>query len=488
MEPERPKFRQSLRLKIPLSFIAGALLIWLIANVTTSLIDYIRIGSLIAKPELYRPVRDLLPKLTANKDNPAAQEMVLGEMTERLRDKHREEAGFLYYTLERHDFSGLEFVRLTLVDERGNPLSSVSGRLTGGPVSISPENLTDRSRAVVSEVFRSTVETDGGIAEGVAVRAWPGNEGSEHPTVLLMTAQIPFSTSDFLLKVLLDFVYDIKDVWIFLALFGAIFGILQANQVMRELDEIARAVESWSNGDFTDKADVPHSDELGFLARRLNRMSLEIGEIFEMRQTLAAADERTRIARDLHDSVKQQVFSLSLQIGAAQTLFHRDQAKSFARIEEAQKLTAQVQHELVELISELRLTNEKRIGFEERIRGFLTDWSRQNGVSFELEWAGSALPGPAVEHALFRIFQEVCANVARHSRATKLMVEVESSSPTRISLTVRDNGHGFDQSARSRGFGLQNMSERAAALEGGFFRIESTRGSGTTVCFGVQST
>lgn len=485
MELERPKFWQSLRSKIPLSFIVGALLFWLIATVMTTFIGYHKLNAAIETPEFYQQVRQNLPALAAAENTPHDRAFQLAQMSERLKDEHRNIGSALYYCLERYDFSAKEFAALSLTDARGEPLESVSARLTGNPQTVS-KTLSDEEKSLIENVLREKSEKFGSYDEAVQLFALPVTENSEIKGVLLIESRVPFSILEVLNKLLIDFVFDLREVWLYLVLFGLFFGLMQANQVMRELDKIALAVKSWSNGDFTARAALPAKDELGVLARRLDKMATELSDIFEMKQTLAAADERARIARDLHDSVKQQVFSLSLQIGAAHSLFERDRVKSFARIEESQKLTAQVQNELVELISELRLTNEKKSKFEDRVKNYLTDWARQNGVAVEFETFGTSLLIPSVEHALFRIFQEVLANVARHAQAARVEVSVTNLSTNNVKIKVADDGRGFDLKKTKKGFGLQNMKERIAALEDGFIMIESRAGEGTEIEFGVS--
>lgn len=87
-----------------------------------------------------------------------------------------------------------------------------------------------------------------------------------------------------------------------------IFGFLQAHFIARRLDEIAISVKSWSRGDFSARSPEKPDDELGGLAKLLNEMAKKLQEVFIIKQDLAMSEERNSIARDLHDSVKQQIF------------------------------------------------------------------------------------------------------------------------------------------------------------------------------------
>ncbi|MGN6107619.1 MAG: HAMP domain-containing protein, partial [Kofleriaceae bacterium] len=99
---------------------------------------------------------------------------------------------------------------------------------------------------------------------------------------------------------------------------GLIFGAVVARRLARRLDRIAVAAEAWARGDFdVVAASGDHDDELRDLAERLDAMAAELRSAVALRGALAAAEERSRLARDLHDGVKQQLFATSMLLGAA---------------------------------------------------------------------------------------------------------------------------------------------------------------------------
>jgi signal transduction histidine kinase len=194
---------------------------------------------------------------------------------------------------------------------------------------------------------------------------------------------------------------------------------------------------------------------------------------------LAVADERNRLARELHDSVKQQMFATIMQLGAARALIERDPAAAHAHLDNAEQLAQQAGAELTLLIHELRPLALAERGLPSVLRDYVADWARQSGVAAQVDISREqALPPPA-EHALLRVAQEALANVARHSsaRAVTLRLSYQAGSAT---LTIADDGRGFEPALARAGVGLASMRERIEAL-GGHLSIASAPGAGTTV-------
>jgi signal transduction histidine kinase len=225
------------------------------------------------------------------------------------------------------------------------------------------------------------------------------------------------------------------------------------------------------------------------LARSQNQHLLEELRIAQRQvQDLAVADERNRLARELHDSVKQQVFATIMQLGAARVLLDRDTEAARTHLIEAEQLAQQSGAELSLLIHELRPVALGDKGLVAAIQAYAADWSRQSNIAADVRARGACVLAPDVEHALLRVTQEALANVARHSQASSVTVELELAADA-VTLTIGDNGRGFDTSAAPRGVGLASMRERLEAL-GGWLRVESNPGVGTTVaahCEGVYA-
>jgi signal transduction histidine kinase len=195
-------------------------------------------------------------------------------------------------------------------------------------------------------------------------------------------------------------------------------------------------------------------------------------------QELAVLEERNRLARDLHDSVKQQVFAISMQLGAARTLLD-EASQAYGPIMEAERLAKQAGTELTTLIRELRPPSLESKTLAGALQDYVAEWSRQNGIAVDLKVDGVlSIPSPGDE-ILFRVTQEALANVARHSQARNVIVEL-TNKDKEIILIVEDDGVGFEVGSVEKGVGLDSMRERLEAI-GGQLEISSQRSSGTRI-------
>lgn len=266
------------------------------------------------------------------------------------------------------------------------------------------------------------------------------------------------------------------------ALIGTLYGFLAARQPVERINRLAEASRAWSQGDFTRLVDDSAPDELGQLTHRLNNMAQQLDLLLETRHELAVIEERSRLARDLHDSVKQQAFAAAAQISGVRTLLQRDPKAAEAHLSEAERLIYDIRQELTALILDLRPAALKGEGLVSAVGEYVADWSRQNGMMPDVHIQGERALPLAIEQSLFRVMQEALANIARHSKATQVDIGLNYSRGA-VTLTIADNGCGFDVDNRRRGYGLNSMQERAAAL-GGTLMIESRLGQGTAVsCF-----
>jgi NarL family two-component system sensor histidine kinase LiaS len=194
---------------------------------------------------------------------------------------------------------------------------------------------------------------------------------------------------------------------------------------------------------------------------------------------LAVVEERNRLARDLHDTVKQQVFATTMQLGAARVLLQRDPHAVHPHVVEAEQLAQQAGAELSLLIHELRPVALGDKGLAEALHTYSADWSRQTQIRADLHVADEQPLPPATEHALLRIAQEALANVARHSGATVVTIDLTYTADA-VTLRITDNGRGFDLTTLRKGVGLDSMRERVAAM-GGRLDVRSEPGAGTTI-------
>jgi NarL family two-component system sensor histidine kinase LiaS len=262
-------------------------------------------------------------------------------------------------------------------------------------------------------------------------------------------------------------------------LIGTAFGYLAARGLVLRLGRLAEATRAWSRGDFTVLVDDPAGDEVGQLARRLNGMAEQLQNLLDTRRALAIVDERNRLARDLHDSAKQQAFAVAAQLGAARATLKGDPEAADAHIAEAERLAYDLRQELTHLIEELRPAALGDRGLVTVVRAYAADWSRHAGIEVDVRVQGERALPLEIEQALFRIAQEALANVARHSQANRVEICLTYDVDA-IALAVIDDGRGFDVDSTRGGVGLQSMQERAASLAGRT-SIESVPGEGTRI-------
>jgi two-component system, NarL family, sensor histidine kinase LiaS len=264
------------------------------------------------------------------------------------------------------------------------------------------------------------------------------------------------------------------------ALLGAIFGFFTAWGLTRRIGRLARAARSWSRGDFSVTTKDRSKDELGQLSRELNSMAAELENLLQARGELATLEARNRFARDLHDSVKQQVFATSLQIAAARAMIEKDTTSAKSHLSQAEELVRQAQKELNVLIQEMRPAALEGKGLAAALREYVARWSEGAEIPADFRVQGEREVPLEVEQALFRVAQEALANVARHSGARHAEVDLTYTAGI-ITLRVADDGRGFDPTrSPGGGFGLQSMHERLVRL-GGYANVESAPDKGTRV-------
>jgi NarL family two-component system sensor histidine kinase LiaS len=259
---------------------------------------------------------------------------------------------------------------------------------------------------------------------------------------------------------------------------SAVFGSITGRWLDRRLEDLRSAAEAWKEGDFSIQVSDPADDEIGQLGRRLNNMAAQLESLFQTRQELATLEERNRMARDLHDSVKQQMVATAMQLSAAQAIFERDPEAAQECLKEAENLSHQAQRELTDIIRELRPPGMDGKGLPEALREYTAAWSKQSGVGAKVSIQVERSLESSIELPLFRVAQEALANVRRHSGANQVELILETTH-TRVTLTIHDDGCGFDvDQVQGHGFGLGNMVERIQSLQGEF-TLKSGTGQGT---------
>jgi signal transduction histidine kinase len=197
----------------------------------------------------------------------------------------------------------------------------------------------------------------------------------------------------------------------------------------------------------------------------------------------SALSERSRIARDLHDSVSQALFSLHARAQVIRrALAADDPALAAEAAEDLELLSRQATAEMRALLSEMRPATEGRGDLMPRLRELVDAVTAREGLAVELSVSPAALPPvafPVLEHVP-RIVGEALHNTVKHANASSVRVTVTIEAGV-LMLLVEDDGRGFDAAASTgSGLGQRTMRERAALL-GGELAVESAPGSGTAL-------
>ncbi len=193
-----------------------------------------------------------------------------------------------------------------------------------------------------------------------------------------------------------------------------------------------------------------------------------------------AVEERTRLARDLHDAVSQTLFSTSLIAEVLPKVWERNKEDGVKKLEEVRQLTRGALAEMRTLLFELRPAALADAEMNELLRQLAESVTGRARVPVTLEVNGTCDVSPDVKIALYRIAQEALNNIAKHSGATKARVSLRCE-PHRVVLQIADNGHGFDVSQAPQGsFGLSNIKERAEQI-GASLKIDSNINEGTEI-------
>ena len=207
------------------------------------------------------------------------------------------------------------------------------------------------------------------------------------------------------------------------------------------------------------------------------------------RQNLVAEEEeRRRIARELHDETSQSLSGIALQLEALIEIYSKSSNQDpqlINGLKKVQSLTVQVHKEVSRVISNLHPTVLDTLGLVAAVRQYAKNSLQPLNINVTVEVKGAEMRFPSdVEAALFRVIQGAIGNIVKHSKAKNASI-VLVYQPDEFSLSVRDDGQGFDVSKLTdveesgRGRGLFSMRERIGFL-GGTSGVESRIGAGTT--------
>ncbi|MFF1746563.1 GAF domain-containing sensor histidine kinase [Streptomyces mirabilis] len=211
-------------------------------------------------------------------------------------------------------------------------------------------------------------------------------------------------------------------------------------------------------------------------------IALTNARLYERSRELTIAEERSRLAHELHDAVSQKLFSLRLTAQAAAALVDRDPARAKGELHQVAMLAAEATEELRAAVIELRPAALDEDGLVATLRTQIQVLDRAHSARVTFAGHGvRALPA-AQEEAVLRVAQEALHNALRHSGAGRVDVTLEKRGTGTV-LRVSDDGSGFEPTAiraAGRHLGLVSMRDRSSGV-GGTLSVESAPGKGTTI-------
>lgn len=268
-----------------------------------------------------------------------------------------------------------------------------------------------------------------------------------------------------------------------LAPVGGLFGRMTTRRIVQRIHYLVTVTAQFANGNYAQRVQVAHSDEVGQLEQQLNQMADQLAASIARQQELASHNarlqERARISRELHDAISQDLFSLRMLAYGLQEKLPKDShlQPDIATLEQA---TTNAIRELRALLLEMRPTPLEHLKLSEALEEMAKTYQTRLGLTITTTITTVPLC-LQVEHALLRIAQEALTNAVRHAHATEIMLSLVPQELA-VLLSITDNGTGFDphQSQLQHGLGLRLVQERVQELHG-TFTLRSAPGEGTHI-------
>lgn len=271
---------------------------------------------------------------------------------------------------------------------------------------------------------------------------------------------------------------------------AGVLAFLLTRLVTRPLTSLTETAQRIAAGDLDARFETDSEDEIGILARSLERMrgalSAQLGVNAEQARALRRAarrmvdvqdEERRRVARDLHDGVQQQLVMLRMKVGVARAQLSTDPAAGTGTV-------AELAEDIDQIIGRLRETSQDlypSILQDRGLTGALHSLAARASLPIEVSTEPSPLPRlePGVEANAYFLAAEAVTNAVKHAAATRVDIAVRHVDAELV-LAVSDDGAGMPDAIEGRPGGIRHMRDRVAAL-GGSLAIESAPDRGVSV-------
>lgn len=314
-----------------------------------------------------------------------------------------------------------------------------------------------------------TNTTAGGRVASVAETVW----GNHHP-IGAIYLEIPLSATGMptIAHLSLLFLLSALVLLLLIAPFGGFFGLITTRPLLRRLRSLAEATTQFADGNYAQRLNVLKNDEVSQLERLFNSMAGRLTESIAQRELLAEQNarlaERTRISRELHDAISQDLFSLRLATEGLQGALRAPTQVPVLQpyIEMLQEATTRMTREMRALLLELRPLQLEHLGLKTALEELAAAYRARLSMTVTTTISPIQLSTKA-EHALLRIVQEAFTNAVRHANATAITLCLQPTARD-IECHLVDNGKGFTlaDTTVQHGLGLRLMKERVQELGG----------------------
>ncbi|MDG0808770.1 sensor histidine kinase [Cohnella rhizosphaerae] len=290
-------------------------------------------------------------------------------------------------------------------------------------------------------------------------------------------------------------IYRLIPLLIVVRIVGAYF---RGRRYQSRIDALQEALKQSAAGNWEARLPEERADAFAGAYREFNRLQQGLAERLRLLQQLgekevmgkaatveeAVLEERRRLARDLHDTVSQQLFAIHMSASALPALLDKNPEHAGRVMQQLIEMSKAAQRQMRGLIAQLRPLELQGRTLPEALDRWFPDYCRQNGMQGTLDVRVSAALPPAMEHQLFLIIQEAMANVMKHSGADEVRL-VLGETDRQVLLSIDDDGEGFSaDQVKAGSYGLTTMRERAIQL-GGDVEIATKPGAGTRIKVGL---
>ncbi|WP_420488773.1 histidine kinase [Paenibacillus caui] len=287
-------------------------------------------------------------------------------------------------------------------------------------------------------------------------------------------------------------------IWIYylmgILIFTVVIGYIAGQRIQRRIDVLHLSMLQVAKGNLAVR--IPETLDLTFagIYSEFNTMTEAVEKKMHLLQQLgeqevtnkeqtaerAVLEERRRLARDLHDTVSQQLFAVHMAASSLPKILEIQPDQGREVMEQLIQMSNTAQKQMRALIAQLRPMELVGKSLAEALDQWFPDYCRQNGLKGVKDLDLQGKLSEAIEHQLFLIIQEAMANIVKHSGAHLVSLALNESA-RQVVLSVSDDGQGFSSSLHKQGsYGLMTMRERAEKL-GGQAEIISKPGAGTTI-------